>query len=92
MVVVVGASLCGGQRSITFWQRHDKKGRPRRDATFCSGESHYERGAHGTPYKSVHGSLELDNSSTDSDGNGLSSIAGSQFLHDMFDVHLDGFF
>ena len=38
------------------------------------------------------GSSELDDSATDADGYGLSTVTGTQFLHNMFDVHFDGFF
>lgn len=34
---------------------------------------------------------EVDNSAADGDGDGLRAAVGAQFLHDVFDVNLDGF-
>lgn len=38
------------------------------------------------------GRLELDDTSTNSNGDRLSTVTGTEFLHDMFNVDLDGFF
>ena len=39
----------------------------------------------------MSGRLELDDSSTDSNCNRLSAVIGTEFLHDMFNVHFDSF-
>ena len=68
----------------------------RNAAALCAFAPLREKSSSSGTFRASHakhaGNLELDDSSTNSNGNRLSAIIGAEFLHNMFEVHFDGFF
>ena len=64
--------------------------RKRQNESVDQGNFQYLFG--GTQLGQVIVGSELDDSSTDADGHGLSSVTGTQFLHNVLDVYFDRLF